>query len=54
MDEQITSRPGPATTLLTKEDGVWIFRVGEPLAASATEEVIRKIREERDVNNLGL
>jgi len=52
MDEQINSRPAQATSLLTKEHGIWVFRAEEPISASAVDEVIRDIREDRDINNL--
>jgi AbrB family looped-hinge helix DNA binding protein len=51
--EQITLRPVRGTGPLTKEHGVWVFHTGQPLAASATDEMLRQIREERDVNNFG-
>ena len=53
VGEQITLRPVRGTGPLTKEHGVWVFRTGQALAASATDEVLRQIREERDVANLG-
>jgi AbrB family looped-hinge helix DNA binding protein len=51
--EQITLRPVRGTGPLTKEDGVWVFRTGQPLPASATDDLLRQIREERDLANLG-
>ena len=36
-----------------KNMAVWVFRSGQALAASATDEVLRQIREEREVANLG-
>jgi AbrB family looped-hinge helix DNA binding protein len=51
--EQITLRPVRGTGPLTKEHGVRAFRAGQPLPASATEEMLQKIREERDRANLG-
>jgi AbrB family looped-hinge helix DNA binding protein len=51
--EQITLRPVRGTGPLTKEHGVWIFHTGQPLPASATDETLRKIREERDLASLG-
>ncbi|HTR35025.1 MAG TPA: AbrB/MazE/SpoVT family DNA-binding domain-containing protein [Bryobacteraceae bacterium] len=51
--EQITLRPVRGTGPLTKEHGVWVFRSGEPLPASATDELLQQIREERDMANLG-
>jgi len=51
--EQITLRPVRGTGPLTKEHGVWVFHAGQPLPASATDEMLRRIREERDIANLG-
>jgi hypothetical protein len=38
---------------MTKEHGVWVFHSGQPLPASATDEMLHHIREERDLANLG-
>ena len=46
-----SSRPSERT--LTREHGGWVFRVGQPLSASTTDEVARRIRAEHDVVNLG-
>lgn len=51
--EQITLRPVRGTGPLTKERGVWVFHSGQPLHAAATDEMLRRIREERDLANLG-
>ena len=51
--EQITLRPVRGTGPLTKEHGVWVFHSGQPLPASATDEMLELIREERDLANLG-
>jgi AbrB family looped-hinge helix DNA binding protein len=51
--EQITLRPARGTGPLTKEHGVWVFHAGQPLLASATDEMLQQIREERDLANLG-
>ena len=51
--EQITLRPVRGTGPLTKEHGVWVFHTGQPLSPSATHEMVRQIREERDLANLG-
>jgi AbrB family looped-hinge helix DNA binding protein len=51
--EQITLRPVRGTGPMTKEHGVWVFRSGQPLPASATDEVLQQIRAERDMSNLG-
>jgi AbrB family looped-hinge helix DNA binding protein len=52
VGEQITLRPVRGTGPLTKEHGVWVFRSGEPLPASATDHIMELLREERDVANL--
>jgi AbrB family looped-hinge helix DNA binding protein len=51
--EEITLRPVRGTGPLTKEQGVWVFHSGQPLPASVTDEMLRRIREERDLANLG-
>lgn len=51
--EQITLRPVRGTAPLRKEHGVWVFHTGQSLPASSTEEVLQRIREERDTSNLG-
>jgi AbrB family looped-hinge helix DNA binding protein len=51
--EQITLRPVRGSAPLNKEHGVWVFHAGQPLPASATDEILQEIREERDANNLG-
>jgi AbrB family looped-hinge helix DNA binding protein len=51
--EQITLRPVRGTGPLTKEHGVWVFHTGQPLPSSATDEMLRQIRADRDLANLG-
>ena len=51
--DQITLRPVRGTPPLTKEHGVWVFRTGQALPASATDDVQQRIREECDLANLG-
>jgi AbrB family looped-hinge helix DNA binding protein len=50
--EEITLRPVRETPPMNKEQGVWVFRVGTPLPASATDETIRTVRDQRDQQNL--
>ena len=50
---QITLRPVRGTGPLAKEHGVWVFHAGQPMPASATDEMLRQIREERDLGNFG-
>ncbi len=51
--EQIVLRPVRGTGPLSKEHGIWVFRTGQVLPASATGEMLRQIRQERDLVNLG-
>jgi AbrB family looped-hinge helix DNA binding protein len=51
--EHITLRPVRGTGPLATEHGVWVFHAGKPLPASATDELLQRIREERDLANLG-
>jgi len=53
VGEQITLRPVRGTGPLTKEQGVWVFHSGEPLAVDATDEVLDTQVHERDRANLG-
>lgn len=52
VGEQITLRPVRGEASLTKEHGVWVLHTGQPLPASATEDVLQEIREARDLANL--
>jgi AbrB family looped-hinge helix DNA binding protein len=52
LGEQIILRPARGTGPLTKEHGVWVFHSDEPLTASATDDMLQQIREERDLANL--
>jgi hypothetical protein len=47
---QITLRRGIMP--LTKEQGVWVFRTGQPLTASVTDAVLHDVRDARDQHNL--
>ena len=51
--ERIMLRPVRGTMPLQKEDGIWVFRLGEPLPVSATDAVLEDLREERDRKNTG-
>lgn len=50
--EQITLRPARGTGPVPNEHGIWVLHTGEPLPASATNDLLRQIREERDLANL--
>jgi len=51
--DQITLRPVRGTGPLAKEHGIWVFRTGKPLGASSADDLLQKIREERDLANRG-
>ena len=48
FDDHIVLRPARGNASLRKKQGVWVFRTGEPLAASVVEQTIRKVRDDRD------
>ena len=51
--EEIVLRPVPENPSLTKEQGVCVLYTGDPLPASATDEVLGQVREKRDLANHG-
>lgn len=53
IGEQITLRPVRGAGPLSKEHGVWVLRSGQPLPASATDDMLAQIRHERDLSNFG-
>jgi len=53
IEGRIILRPLRGTTPLMQEHGVWVFHSGEPLPASATDEMLELTREERDAVNFG-
>ena len=52
-EEQVILRPVRGTAPLRKKKGIWVFRAGEPLSASAVNRTLREVRKERDRKNLG-
>jgi AbrB family looped-hinge helix DNA binding protein len=52
VGEHITLRPLRGGAPLAKEKGVWVFRSGQPLAASVTDDLLEEIRAQRDKQNL--
>jgi AbrB family looped-hinge helix DNA binding protein len=52
VGDRITLRPVRGGGPLAKEKGVWVFRTGQPLAASVTDDLLEQIREQRDKQNL--
>lgn len=51
--ESMTLRPVRSVSPLRKEHGVWVFRGNKRLPATATDEVLRDLREKRDRDNCG-
>ena len=51
--DRMTLRPVRGTGPLIKEKGVWVFYAGQPLPASETDEMLTRIRSDRDRANLG-
>jgi AbrB family looped-hinge helix DNA binding protein len=51
--DQLTLRPVRGTGPIVKEQGVWVYYSGQPLAASTTEALLSQLRAERDLANLG-
>jgi AbrB family looped-hinge helix DNA binding protein len=49
--ECVTLRPMRAGSALRKEHGVWVFRRGKKIPGSTTDDVLTRIREERDRSN---
>jgi len=50
--ERIILRPVRGRGPLAREKGVWVFRTGQPLAASVTDDLLEQIRKQRDKQNL--
>jgi AbrB family looped-hinge helix DNA binding protein len=51
--EQIILRPLRGVIPLRKERGLWVYRTGQTLSASISDDTLRKVRAERDQQNLG-
>lgn len=51
--EEITLRPVRGTGPLGKEQGIWVFHAGQAMSAARSEEMLQRIRAERDLANLG-
>jgi len=51
--ERIALRPFRGSGPLGKEQGDWVLRTGLPMIASTTEDLLQRIREGRDLGNLG-
>jgi len=46
-ENQMTLRPVKHVPPLSKKDGVWVFRSGEPLTESTVRETTERVRRER-------
>jgi AbrB family looped-hinge helix DNA binding protein len=51
--DQITLRPAQGHAQLRKKHGVWVYSAGEPLTSEEVTKTIRKVRDEREAQNLG-
>jgi AbrB family looped-hinge helix DNA binding protein len=51
--QEIKLRPVRPKIRLQREDGLWVYTVGEPLAESVVEQTIEDIHRERDEQNFG-
>ncbi len=51
--ETLTLRPVRAAAPLTKKNGIWVYRTGEPISGAEVEEILGRVRRERDEENLG-
>jgi AbrB family looped-hinge helix DNA binding protein len=50
---RIILRPVQAAGSMRQERGVWVFRSGEPLAASSADDTLDMVRRERDAADEG-
>jgi len=48
FDDHIVLRPVRGNASMYKKQGVWVFRGGAPLKASAVRETIRRVRQDRE------
>ncbi len=51
--ETLTLRPVRGTAPLKKKKGIWVYRTGEPISEAEVEETLRRVRREREEENLG-
>jgi hypothetical protein len=50
---RIALQPVRGSGPLRQKQGVWVFRTGQTLSDSATDKMLKRIREGRDLANLG-
>jgi AbrB family looped-hinge helix DNA binding protein len=46
-EDQIVLRPVRGTAGIRKKQGIWVFRMGDPISAESVNKTIRETREER-------
>jgi AbrB family looped-hinge helix DNA binding protein len=52
-EDRIVLRPRRGGVGLHQKQGIWVFGVGEPIPAGATDETLRQIRRERELSFIG-
>lgn len=51
--EDVTLRPRRAATPLQKEQGVWVLRIGKPMTAEESDDMLRNLRALHQSKNAG-
>jgi AbrB family looped-hinge helix DNA binding protein len=51
-EDRIVLRPRRGGVGLHKKQGIWVFGTGEPISAEATDETLRQMRRERELDFL--
>jgi AbrB family looped-hinge helix DNA binding protein len=52
-EDRIVLRPRRGGVGLHQKQGIWVFGVGDPIPAGATDETLRQIRRERELSFMG-
>ena len=52
-EDRIVLRPARGSGSMRKEQGVWVFDSGQPLAAETVHKTMRRVRDERERKTLG-
>jgi len=52
-EDRIVLRPRRGGVGLHQKQGIWMFGVGDPIPAGATDETLRQIRRERELSFMG-
>src|SRR5882762_10383840 len=50
----IMLKPMHEESRMFKKDGIWVIQTGKPLSLEDTKAILEAIREERDLQNMGL